>query len=53
MLRKAGARVADGPTQTNAYVLKVAAQQQVAAVQALRAEPAVVLVEQLDRAETR
>jgi anti-sigma factor RsiW len=53
MLRKAGARVADGPTQTNAYVLKVAAEQQVEAVQALRAEPAVVLVEQLDRAETR
>jgi anti-sigma factor RsiW len=53
MLRKAGARVADGPTQTNAYVLKVAAKQQVEAVQALRAEPAVVLVEQLDRAETR
>jgi hypothetical protein len=49
MLRKAGARVADGPTQTNAYVLKVAAQRQVEAVQALRAEPAVVLVEQLDR----
>ena len=53
MLRKAGARVADGPTQTNAYVLKVAAERQVAAVQALREEPAVVLVEQLDRAETR
>ena len=52
MLRKAGVRVADGPTQTNAYVLKVAAGQWVEAVQALRAEPAVVLVEQLDRAET-
>jgi anti-sigma factor RsiW len=53
MLRKAEARVADGPTQTNAYVLKVAAQRQVEAVQALRAEPAVVLVEQLDRVENR
>ena len=42
MLRKAEARVADGPTQTNAYVLKVAAEQRVEAVQALRAEPAVV-----------
>ena len=52
MLRKAGARIADGPTQTNAYVLKVAAGQRVEAVQTLRAEPAVVLVEQLDRAET-
>jgi hypothetical protein len=49
MLRKAGARVADGPTETNAYVLKVAAERRVEAAQALRAEPAVVLVEQLDR----
>ena len=53
MLRKAGARVADGPTQTNAYVLKVAAERRAEAVQALRAEPAVVLAEQLDRGETR
>ena len=53
ILRKAGVRVADGPTQTNAYVLKVAAERRVEAVQALRAEPAVVLVEQLDRGETR
>jgi hypothetical protein len=49
ILRKAGARVADGPTETNAYVLKVAAERRVEAAQALRAEPAVVLVEQLDR----
>ena len=49
ILRKAGVRVADGPTETNAYVLKVAAERRVEAVQALRAEPAVVLVEQLDR----
>jgi anti-sigma factor RsiW len=48
ILRKAGVRVADGPTQTNAYVLKVAAERRVEAVQALRAEPAVVLAEQLD-----
>ena len=41
--------VADGPTETNAYVLKVAAERRVEAAQALRAEPAVVLVEQLDR----
>ena len=49
ILRKAGARVADGPTETNAYVLKVAAERRVEAAQALRMEPAVVLVEQLDR----
>jgi hypothetical protein len=53
MLRKAGARVTDGPTQTNAYVLRVAAERRAEAVQALRAEPAVVLAEQLDRGETR
>ena len=49
ILRKAGVRVADGPTETNAYVLKVAAERRVEAAQALRSEPAVVLVEQLDR----
>jgi anti-sigma factor RsiW len=49
ILRKAGARVADGPTGTNAYVLKVAAERRVEAALALRAEPAVVLIEQLDR----
>jgi hypothetical protein len=49
ILRTAGARVADGPTETNAYVLNVAAERRVDAAQALRAEPAVVLVEQLDR----
>jgi anti-sigma factor RsiW len=49
IVRKAGVRIADGPTETNAYVLKVAAERRVEAMQALRAEPAVVLVEQLDR----
>lgn len=49
ILRNAGARVADGPTETNAYVLKVAPERRVEAAQTLRAEPAVVLVEQLDR----
>jgi hypothetical protein len=53
ILRKAGARVADGPTLTNAYVLKVEAERRVDAVQALRAEPAVVLVEQFDPGKTR
>jgi hypothetical protein len=51
ILRKAGVRVADGPTQTNAYVLEVAAERRVEALQALRAEPAVALVEQLDPGE--
>ena len=53
ILRKAGARVADGPTQTNAYVLKVEAERRTEAMRALRAEPAVVLVEQLDPGEAR
>ncbi len=53
MLRKAGARVVDGPTQANAYVLKVAAERRAEAMQALRAEPAVVLVEQLDSGQSR
>jgi hypothetical protein len=53
ILRAAGVRIADGPTQANAYVLKVAVERRDQAVQALRAEPAVVLVEQLGPGETR
>jgi anti-sigma-K factor RskA len=53
ILREAGARIADGPTRANAYVLKVAAERQDQAVQALQAETAVVLVEQLNPGETR
>jgi hypothetical protein len=48
MLRDAGARIVDGPTQTNAYVLDVPAQRINQAMQALRAEHAALLVEQLD-----
>jgi hypothetical protein len=46
MLRDAGARIVDGPTQANAYVLDVPAQRLGPAMQALRAEHA-VLVEPL------
>ena len=47
MLRDAGARIVDGPTQTNAYVLDVPAQRIDQAMQVLRAEHAALLVEQL------
>jgi anti-sigma factor RsiW len=48
ILRNAGARIVDGPTQANAYVLDVPEGHQDQALQALRAEQAAVLVEQLD-----
>ena len=47
ILRRAGARVVDGPTQANAYVLDVPAERQEQAVHAMRAERAVRLVEEL------
>ena len=47
ILRKADARLVDGPTQTNAYVIQVPAETQQNAMQALRAEHVVVLVEPL------
>jgi hypothetical protein len=47
MLRKAGARLVDGPTQSNAYVLDVPAEQRDDAMRALRSERSVVLVERL------
>jgi hypothetical protein len=47
MLRDAGARIVDGPTEANAYVLDVPAQREAQALRALRAERAAVLVEQL------
>ena len=47
ILRLADARLVDGPTQSNAYVLSVPAEQQQTALRALRAERAVVLVERL------
>jgi anti-sigma factor RsiW len=53
ILRDAGARIVDGPTQTNAYVLDVPAQRIAQATQALRAERAAVLVEPLGSQATR
>jgi hypothetical protein len=53
VLRAAGARIVDGPTQTNAYVLDVAAAHRGEALKLLRAEHAVVLAERLDGGATR
>jgi anti-sigma-K factor RskA len=53
ILRRENARVVDGPTQANAYVLEVAPERRKQTLQALRAEPAVTLVEQLDSGEIR
>jgi len=47
IVQSAGARVVDGPTASNAYVLDVPAGQRDAILAALRAEPAVVLAQPL------
>jgi hypothetical protein len=47
IVRAANARIVDGPTAADAYVLDVAGGDSVAAVQALRAQSAVVLAEPL------
>jgi anti-sigma factor RsiW len=47
ILRAVEARIVDGPTAQNAYVLDVAAERQDQALQALRTERAVVLAERL------
>jgi len=47
IVRRAGARVVDGPTGADAYVLELPAERQAAALEALREERAVVLVERL------
>ena len=47
ILRGAGARIVDGPTQANAYVLEVPSGQTERAVQAIKGERAAVLVERL------
>ena len=47
MLRDIGARLIDGPTRTNAYVLEVPETRREQAVRVLRNERAVVLVESL------
>jgi len=47
ILRGSGARIVDGPTQANAYVLEVPSGQTERAVQAIKGERAAVLVERL------
>ena len=47
ILRSAGARIVDGPTQANAYVLEVPVGQTDRAAQAIRAERAALLIEPL------
>lgn len=47
ILREAGARVVDGPTASNAYVLDVPASEQARALQRLRSESSVALAEEL------
>jgi anti-sigma factor RsiW len=53
MLREAGARVIDGPTQSNAYVLDVPAERRDDAMRALHAERSVILVERLSQEARR
>jgi len=48
ILRSAGARIVDGPTHGNAYVLEVPSGQTQRAAQTLKAERATLLVEPLD-----
>ena len=47
ILRSAGARIVDGPTQANAYVLEVPVGQTGRAAQAIKAERAALLIEPL------
>ena len=47
-LRNSGARIVDGPTASNAYLLSVPSQGHAAAIARLRAQPAVSLAESLD-----
>ena len=53
VLHEAEARVVGGPTRANAYLLDVAPQRRAQALEMLRAEPAVTMVEELDAAERR
>lgn len=53
ILREAGARVVDGPTQANAYVLEVPAEHRQDALHALRTEHAVILVQRLGPEDRR
>jgi len=53
IVRSAGARIVDGPMQTNAYVLDVPSARRDQALQTLRAERAVMLAERLDAGARR
>ncbi len=53
ILRGAGARIVDGPTQANAYVLEVPRGQTDRAAQAIKAERAALVVEPLGRQGAR
>jgi anti-sigma factor RsiW len=53
VLRSVEARVVDGPTRSNAYVLEVPAAHREEAMRSLRAEPAVAFAEELDRGNGR
>jgi hypothetical protein len=53
ILRSAGARIVDGPTQANAYVLEVPAGQAARAAHAMKAERATLLVEPLGPRDAR
>jgi hypothetical protein len=53
IVRAAGARIVDGPTATNGYVLGVAEGDRERALAALRAERAVTLAERLDAGTAR
>src|SRR5574337_408418 len=53
IVRSSGARIVDGPTVGDAYVLEVPAEHQAAALQALRGQRAVTLAERLNSGEAR
>jgi anti-sigma factor RsiW len=53
ILQANGARVADGPTATGAYLLKISDTRLTSAISELRSEPAVVLAESLESAGNR
>jgi hypothetical protein len=53
LLKDSGARLVDGPTPANAYVLRIAAAQRSQALGRLRGDASVVLAEPLDPAALR
>jgi anti-sigma factor RsiW len=53
ILRATGARIVDGPTSGDGYVLELPIDRQASALEALRAQRAVVLAERLDGGKSR